>query len=518
MKLFKSLLLASATGMVAVSGASAADLGVKKPSPVEYVRACYNPLWGTSGGFVIPGTQTCLRVGGQVRFDIGYSQNFGRNDQVLGYRGGGNIFLDAITASEYGNVRAFVNMSMIYRTGTQRTGTGFRWGQTIDAGPLAIGGTFGQLGNAAGTDFSGSSAFIQFAGFTFGRTASFFGALGIPPTIIATQFAPGVGNINQVAYTAVLGNGFLATIALEDPTTRRNGIGILNGSNPVTAGIVSQPAIVGNFVTGPLPLNMSSNRMPTFTAALRLDQAWGSAELSGVVQEIRPAGLSSGFPVGAIFIPSTGAGVTSAGVAVPAVSTNATTFASTKYGFGIAGGLKINTPFIAAGDALYLQGTYADGIVSAITGNYFYGSLLGSNNGGVRVNTFDAVVDPISGSLKTTKSFGVTAGFQHFWTPTIASSLSGSYGEINTAGLSNGIGDFKLWGVGLLNTWTPVRGLTFALDAAYIYVDPKGRVTDLNSTAGIGSFGTGLTLPGATAFTKSGDGQWLGRFRVVRDF
>jgi hypothetical protein len=461
MKLFKSLLLASATGLVAVSGASAADLGAKKPSPVEYVRACYNPLWGTSGGFVIPGTQTCLRVGGQARFDIGYSEPFGRNNQVLGYRGGGNIFLDAITPSEYGNVRAFVNMSMLYRTGTQRTGTGARWGQTIDAGATS------PFGSAAGTDFSGSSGFIQFAGFTFGRTASFFNTVGLAPSIITPQIYAGAGNVNQVAYTAVLGNGFLATIALEDPTTRRNGIVTLNSANPL---------LVTGFANAPY----SGNRMPNIVAALRLDQAWGSAELSGIVAEVRPGFLSTGFPLG-------------------------TTYASTKYGFSIAAGVKINLPMIAAGDALYLNGVYTDGIINSVVGGYFGGSLTGITATGGAGGLFaaDAVVNPFTGGLSTTKAWGVNAGFQHFWTPTFASSITGSYAQIDTANVATGVGDYKVMSFGLLNTWTPVRGLTFGLDLAYISVDPKGRIADTNKG--------GL-------FTTGRESQFLSRFRVTRDF
>jgi hypothetical protein len=486
MKLFKSLLLASATGMVAVSGASAADLGAKKPSPVEYVRACYNPLWGTSGGFIIPGTQTCLRVGGQARFDIGYSEPFARNSQVLGYRGGGSIFLDAITPSEYGNVRAFVNMSMLYRTGTQRTGTGARWGQTIDAGSTS------PFGSAAGTDFSGSSGFIQFAGFTFGRTASFFNTVGIAPSIISPQIGAGAGNVNQVAYTAVLGNGFLATIALEDPTTRRNGIGALNNTNPA-------------LVTNASAVNYSGNRMPNLVAALRLDQAWGSAEISGIVSEIRSGDRTTGFPVGATFVPGVaGSFNTTNGLFTAPVLSNGVGYASTKYGFSIAGGLKINLPMIAAGDALYLNAVYTDGIINSVVGNYFGGSSSTiTSTGGATLGAFDAVIDPFSGSLKTTKAWGVNAGFQHFWAPTFATTITGSYGEVDHAAISSGIGDYKIWMAGLLNTWSPVRGLTFGVDLAYINVDPKGRIADGNK--------------GGT-FTLSRESQFLARFRVTRDF
>ncbi|MEO0909741.1 MAG: porin, partial [Pseudomonadota bacterium] len=60
----KSLLLGSAAAMVAVSGAQAADAIVVEPEPVEYVRVC--DAYG-SGFFFIPGTETCIRLGGFVR-------------------------------------------------------------------------------------------------------------------------------------------------------------------------------------------------------------------------------------------------------------------------------------------------------------------------------------------------------------------------------------------------------------------------------------------------------------------
>ncbi|HZH52421.1 MAG TPA: porin, partial [Microvirga sp.] len=61
MKLVKSLVLGSVTGFAAVVSAQAADLPVKKAAPVEYVRVC--STYG-AGFFYIPGTETCLRVGG----------------------------------------------------------------------------------------------------------------------------------------------------------------------------------------------------------------------------------------------------------------------------------------------------------------------------------------------------------------------------------------------------------------------------------------------------------------------
>ncbi|MBZ9711626.1 porin, partial [Mesorhizobium sp. ESP7-2] len=65
----KSLLLGSAAALLAVSGARAADaVVVAEPEPAEYVKIC--DVYG-AGYFYIPGTETCLRIGGYLRYDIG---------------------------------------------------------------------------------------------------------------------------------------------------------------------------------------------------------------------------------------------------------------------------------------------------------------------------------------------------------------------------------------------------------------------------------------------------------------
>ena len=64
MKMVKSAFLASAAGLVAMSGAQAADLPVKA-KPVEYVKVC--SLYG-AGFYYIPGTDICMKVGGYIRW------------------------------------------------------------------------------------------------------------------------------------------------------------------------------------------------------------------------------------------------------------------------------------------------------------------------------------------------------------------------------------------------------------------------------------------------------------------
>ena len=67
----KSLLLGSATAFAVVSGAQAADAIVAAaPEPMEYVKVC--DAFGT-GYFYIPGTETCLKLSGEVRWQLNYS-------------------------------------------------------------------------------------------------------------------------------------------------------------------------------------------------------------------------------------------------------------------------------------------------------------------------------------------------------------------------------------------------------------------------------------------------------------
>lgn len=62
---FKTLLLGSAAAFAAAGGAQAADLSIAEP--VEFVRIC--DAFGT-GYWYIPGTDTCIKIGGKVQFDI----------------------------------------------------------------------------------------------------------------------------------------------------------------------------------------------------------------------------------------------------------------------------------------------------------------------------------------------------------------------------------------------------------------------------------------------------------------
>ena len=64
---FRGFLFGSAAALAVVSSAQAADAVVAvEPEPMEYVRFC--DAYGT-GYFYIPGTETCLKIGGSLRYE-----------------------------------------------------------------------------------------------------------------------------------------------------------------------------------------------------------------------------------------------------------------------------------------------------------------------------------------------------------------------------------------------------------------------------------------------------------------
>ena len=116
MKMIKSLLLGSAAGLVAMSGAQAADLPLKAKA-VEYVRVC--SLYG-AGFYYIPGTDTCIKLSGYLRVDVLANSNSDNTGNTSGAGGAKNRFtngmtwrsredfdIDTRTATEYGVVRTF---------------------------------------------------------------------------------------------------------------------------------------------------------------------------------------------------------------------------------------------------------------------------------------------------------------------------------------------------------------------------------------------------------------------------
>lgn len=228
MKLVKSLLLGSAAGLVAVAGASAADLGVKKPTAVEYVKTC--PQYG-AGFFVVPGTTSCLKIIGRVRADYIFNNDLRRTDDKNTFRARGYFGYDHRTATEYGLLRTYVR--------------GY------------IGNNNGS--NAAVLEF----AFIQFGGLTVGRITPVF-EHGYSNSFLGSGFGghSDISYVNSFGYTFQFGGGFSATVALDAARER-------------------QTSISGTTYGG--------QAMPDVVASLDYSGSWGSAKLAGAVHQVRNA-------------------------------------------------------------------------------------------------------------------------------------------------------------------------------------------------------------------------------------
>jgi hypothetical protein len=457
----KSLLLSSA-GLASLSVAAAADLPIRKAAPVEYVRVC--TTYG-EGFFYIPGTEGCLRIGGRVRADYGYLETFTRSTDALGFRVRGRIQLDHRQATAYGLLRTFIRFEI-----------------TRDSGSF-----FGQTGSI-GTTPDVAQAFIQFGGLTAGRTTSFFDNPDLPTTHMGTLRFSDAPDVNVLAYTYSFGNGFSATLSLEDPHDR----------NVLGFPIDLAPAFV--FDTIPLAFTNGGTRMPDVIGNVRYVGEWGSVQLAGAVHQIRdtgPSGLLAPLPV----------------------------FADTDYGFAAALMGSVNLPSLGQGDSAWLALTYTDGAIGYVLGGSNLAAVIGAGPLGLPLT--DAYVDPLTGDLKTTQAYSIAGGITHNWTPTVRSSLFGSYARFEfpsaastvvpvavpggIAGTRVGFDDFDELRIGANAFWTPVSGLDIGVEAIYTKVDPRGRVAvPLTNVAG-------TVFP--NAFVSSGSEDiWEGRLRVQRDF
>eukprot|EP00300_Choanocystis_sp_HF-7_P018163 c19956_g2_i3.p1 GENE.c19956_g2_i3~~c19956_g2_i3.p1 ORF type:complete len:359 (+),score=65.10 c19956_g2_i3:132-1208(+) len=209
----KSLLLGSAAAVVAVSGARAADaVVVAEPEPMEYVRVC--DVYGT-GFFYLPGTETCLKIGGYVRVDLRGGDLFEKisnaNEETYNNRVRFQLRVDARSETELGTLRSYAAINFNYQAGDSAT--------------------FDAAGNRL-TDYDNNDgmgiehAYIELGGFRIGKTDSLFSTF--------TDYSSGVLNDGlvpygpfatlQIAYTYTGANGFSAAIAVEQGDEDEGGI------------------------------------------------------------------------------------------------------------------------------------------------------------------------------------------------------------------------------------------------------------------------------------------------------
>ncbi|KAA0970881.1 porin [Aureimonas fodinaquatilis] len=188
----KSILLGSAAALVAVSGARAADaIVIVEPEPVEYVRVC--DVYGT-GFYYIPGTETCIKTSGYVRFQYNVAGSPATNLEGDDYQAGSSVRarlnFDVREETDLGTLRGYIRL--------QATN-----------------------GIDAGDGIRMEHAYLQLGGFLAGyRDTLWSNDIGGIEDGLLTDSDLVVGDFrtNQISYTFASG-GFAATLGLEDDRT-----------------------------------------------------------------------------------------------------------------------------------------------------------------------------------------------------------------------------------------------------------------------------------------------------------
>lgn len=281
--------------------------------------------------------------------------------------------------------------------------------------------------------------FIQFAGLTAGRITSFFSFFG------TNTMSGGAGTTDPstevLAYTATFGSGFSATVSVENAGNRR--------------------------AFGMSGIGYGGQDLPDLVANLNVSQAWGSAQIMGALHQIRHDNVVN-----------------------PLIDD--------EMGWAVGAGLNVRLPMIAAGDALWLQATYADGALSYV-------------GPATAVSDFALAVDDatlVGNTLDTSTAWALAAAFRHFWTPTVWQDIEGRYGQVDQPIVRVGnqaagtAVDYSWYQVGTRLNWRPTAGLTFSADVVYTAVDTE----------------VPLIINAATGLADDTSSAWAGRLRIQRDF
>ncbi len=207
----KTLLLGSAAALLTVGAAQAADLGAE---PANYVKICdaFGP-----GFYYAPGTDTCIKIGGYVQFDVNFANPITVSNSVTS----GHMFnteaavnVTASSMTEYGPLVGFLN---VHASGGSALGSG-------------------RPGVAGITPANVDEAWLSLGPLLAGFTWSVYNPTFEPNTGYLWQFT-GNNRLNQIRLSWAA-NGLGLAIAAEDYSIRVPGsvsampdiVAALNGS------------------------------------------------------------------------------------------------------------------------------------------------------------------------------------------------------------------------------------------------------------------------------------------------
>jgi hypothetical protein len=491
------LLLGGAASLITLAGAQAADLPVKAKA-VEYVKVC--SLYG-AGFWYIPGTDTCMKIGGYLRADVTFNGGIHGTPAWNGDIGQGNRYrnyfaarsrmaltVDTRTATEYGVVRTFAQGDFQFST----LG-GASYSPNSINGSLPVAGS--QLLDTPGGGYVAVEyVFIQFAGFTFGKSASAYATpwQGFPGNINSNLMGGQNTDtgVNNIQYTAQFGNGVSASIGLDDPTVWDR-TAVYNLSLPLNATLNTGNAYAGVHA-------------PDVVGNIRVDQAWGLFQISAAAHEVSGAYNTlnaAGAPAGGVGLPG----------AAPTAASELSGHPDTTWGYAAMIGVNVKNLPTGPGDDVKFDFSYAKGatkyVIATSSASPSFAMFGGSSAFGAYQSigfgaTTDAVYLPVAaggdGSLHLTESFGFRGALNHNWDPYWSSSFFGSYSAVRYDGAAKAFicanfttpakavsadyvcnPNFNVSQLGAVTRWTPVKNLTFSAEFQWLHLDQSFQGTAL---------------------------------------
>ena len=530
MKMVKSLILGSAAGLLAMSGAQAADLPVKAKA-VEYVRIC--SLYG-AGFFYIPGTDTCIKLGGYLRVDTtfnggtynapAWSGDIGQHNRYADWFQGRSrmaLTVDTRTATEYGVVRTFGQGDFQFTTLGNNT---FNPNTVNAVAPI---GSQNLLDTPGGGYVAVEYVFIQFAGFTFGKSSSAYASPwnGFPGNNTSNLLGghDTVTGVNNIQYTVQFGNGVSASFGLDDPTV----------FNRTTVANLT----LGLGATGALANAYGGVHYPDLVGNIRVDQAWGLFQISGALHEVD----ASYNVLNTAAVP---AGATGLAGAAPTGFSEISGHPDTKVGGSVMAALQIKNIPTGPGDDIKFDASWAKGdtknVISTAAASPSF-AMFGSSGRADAYKSvgFGATTDGVylpafaggDGAIHLTEAYGIRGAFNHNWDPYWSTSVFGQYSSVRYDGTTKANlcavyvpgkavsadfvcnPDFNTSQLGMVTRWTPVKNLTFSTEFVWFHLDQK--------FAGTAALTPAAPLPGAAQGAryeyKDQDAFSLG-VRVQRNF
>jgi hypothetical protein len=437
-----------------------------------------------------------------------YRDNFASRSRMA-------LTIDTRTATEYGVVRTFGQADFQFDT----LGT-----NTYNPASLAsnLGNNTSSILMTPGGGYTAVEyVFLQFAGFTFGKSSSAYSSPwnGYPGN--NSSFLIGgndtVTGVNNIQYTAQFGNGVSASIGLDDPSAF-NRTSVYNLS-------------VGLGATGTASNAYGGVNMPDVVGNIKIDQAWGLFQLSGALHEVDGS-----------YNTLAGATLTPADTVASTAASQLSGHPDTKYGGSVMAAINIKNIPTGPGDDIKFDATWAKGdtknVISTSASSPSF-LMVGGTKGQFGANqslafgaTTDGVYLPVAaggdGTLHLTTAYGVRGAFNHNWDPYWSSSLFGGMGWVrydSTAAANyctaygaavagqgvtyNCNPNYTISMLGAITRWTPVKNLTFSAEAIWTHLT--------TGFTGFATFGAGAPTP-ATTYSFAAQDTVSFNVRAQRNF